>query len=195
MIDLAAFQTALKAWVSAVLPNVPNDTTDTKRVFQIPAPYRIEIDEPSSIRRIGEDWRTMADSVNGPVFTVHGNRELDVTIRARGRTHTPNSSAQYAIEELKTSLKKPSILTALQAAGIAVVRTGNTQNYNAPRDQREESIAAMVVTFGMAVASVDANTAGQIDSVGVSSALAVSGNPADATSPPNVTDEILRPPP
>lgn len=190
--DFAAQQTALKAWIKLVHPgaSITVEVTDAKRPFEVPATFRIEFDEPAIVRSIGRDWTTVADSITGPVFTVHGNRELEITIRARGRSHTPNASPQWAIEELRVSLKKPSCLSILRAAGIAIVKIGATASYNAPRDGRVEPISAFVLTIGTAVASVDANTSGQVDQVAISSAISGTAG-ALLPEPPNYTDEII----
>ncbi len=195
MIDFTALSAALLAWVATVLPGIPKVWGDGEGNMQIPAPVRIEVDEPSVISNIGQDeQRWSAAPITGaPVCTVYGQRELQITIRARGRTHTA-TPAQAVILKLRSSLKMPSVLDALHAAGIAVIRTGPTQNYNAPFDNRVESIAAFVVTFGMGIADTDAVSAGQIDTAGLSSALQGS-NGVTLPSPPNFDNEIIGPVP
>lgn len=188
--DFAAQQTALKAWIKQELPTSTTEITDAKRPFAVPAVFQIEIDEPQVIRSIGIDWKTWADSDAGPVCTVHGNRELDITIRARARTHTPNASPMWAIETLRESLAKPSALAILDLAGIAVLNVGQSVKYNAPRDGRVEPISAFVLRIGTAVASTDANTSGQLDIIALSSAL-LGTDGALLAAPPNVTDELI----
>ncbi len=197
-IDFATFDTALKAWVAQELPqaSAAAEITDAKRVFvvnTVDKPYQVEIDEPSSIRAIGVDEQTWVDDEeNGPICTVVGNRELDVTIRALARTHKANSSACFAIETLRLSLQKPSVLALLSAAGIAVYRIGPAVNYNAPKDERVTSIYAFVLTLGMRFASVDANTSGQVDTVALSSALTLDGLATTVPDvPPNFVDDLI----
>ena len=190
--DFAAFLAALKAWATAQLPAIPfaPAITDQKRVFQSTASSRIEIDEPAIIAAVGQDWRTWADSVDGPIPTVHGNRELDVTIRVVARSHTPGNDPWSACNKLRTSLKFPSVLAAFQAAGIAVVSAQNVVKYNAPNDGRIEAIAAFVVRFGTAVAYVDTDTSGQVDYIALSSALSGTDG-ATLPTPPNLDDSLI----
>lgn len=191
MIDVAPFLDALVAWVRLVLPANPVALSSGPRMMQASIPVaRIEIDEPSSIRRIGEDWVTLADSVDGPIETVNGNRELDVMLRAIGRSHAGGRNASIAMETLRSSLKRWNVLAQLSAAGIAVVRTAPMACFNAPNSGREESIYALPITFGAAMVLTNPAFAGQIDAAVVTSEVSsITGDTLSA--PPNVTDEVI----
>lgn len=186
--DLASIQEAVVAWVTASLPaTIPISWAGEPGTMQAKLPARIELDGPTMIVPIGQDWLMHEDASATEVTpTVVGNRELTIVVRAIGRSSAPNSRGQFWIERLRASLKKPSVLAAFQEANIAIVNAGPTAQYNAPNDNRVESIAAMEVRFATTISEAD-ETGDAIASVKLTSHVSdTSGVELDV--PPNYVD-------
>jgi hypothetical protein len=143
---------------------------------------------PHVITQVGQDWVQNADTAEGESTpTVVGNRELHFSVRVIDRSH---SMALSYLEKLRASLKKPSVLTALAEANIAVVKLGPTSRTTPVNtDGRVESVASADLRIATTIAEVDSAT-GTIDTVAVSSTIEDSaGNVLPA--PPNLVDEII----
>lgn len=191
--DIEAIEDALLAWVKAqtttptFTEGLPTAWRNKPATMQVKLPARIELDGPTLIEQRGQDWLMHEDESATQVLpTVVGNREFLVTIRAVGRSQAGNSRGQYWIERLRASLKKPSVLLAFQDANIAVVNAGPTAQYDAPFDNRVESIAAMEVRFATTIAETD-------EPVDAIAAARLTSHVADAVgeelpAPPNLED-------
>lgn len=195
--DLESIETVLLAWVKTAT-GMPGAWRDKPGTMQVKLPARIELDGPTLIEQRGQDWLIYEDDDVDPdadptvTPTVVGNREFLVTVRSVGRSQEGNSRGQYWIERLRASLKKPSVLEAFREANIAVVMAGPTHQYNAPFDNRVESIAAMEVRFATTIAEQDtaADTIGH--AVVTSHVQGVTGT--ELPSPPNLDEETFSEP-
>lgn len=153
--DLASIQDAIRQW-AADGTGLPVSWAGEAGTMQLKMPARIEIDGPTMIVPVGQDWLLHENEGTTKVTpTVVGNRELTVVVRAVSRSAAPNNRGQFWIERLRASLKKPSVLATFADANIAIVNAGSTAQYNAPNDNRVESIAAMEVRFATTISEAD----------------------------------------
>lgn len=188
--DLELIQSAIQWWAGQQ-SGLPTYWVGAPQPMQLKP--RIELDGPVSIEPRGQDWlmwENGSDPDNPAVVpTVVGNRELTVIVRAIGRSSTGNLRAQYWLERLRASLKFPTILDHFHSNGLAVVRCGNTAQYDAELDNRIESVAAMELRFATTIAETD-TTADTIAAVTMSSAVE---DPAGVPLPvpPNLDNETI----
>lgn len=155
--NLAGIQATVAGWAVAQ-SGLPVYWVGAPQPMQLKP--RIELDGPLAIEQRGTDWILWSEpadaSGSGVVPTAVGNRELTIIIRAIGRSASPNDRAQYWIERLRTSLHMPSVLAHFHSGGLAIVRSGPIAQYDAPIDNRIESIAAAEIRFATTVADADA---------------------------------------
>lgn len=166
--DLATIQSTVAAWAADQSGGLPIYWQGSPQPMQLKP--RVELDGPLVIEPIGQDWLLWEPAAvpGGVVSTVVGNRELTVIVRTVGRSAAGNMRAQYWLERLRGSLKKPSVLEHFHDNGVAIVRCGPTAQYDAPVDSRIESIAAMELRLACTIAESDTAT-DTIDTVRLSS--------------------------
>lgn len=90
---------------------------------------------------------------------ISGQRLITVAVRVKSRDQEPLETARFYLEQLRTSLRKPSIrATHLQPASIAVVRAMPTNDLDFTRQKRVEAFSNMDVIFATVVNELDAPT-------------------------------------
>lgn len=115
-----------------------------------------------SSRDLGTDELRWATDVGEPagsdhIPTVNGNRLLTLSILMQTRDQRHDKTARYYLEQLRTSLRKPSVKTALYAAGLAYATSETIQNLDRWVDDRWESQAQMDIHFN--AVAIDRDTA------------------------------------
>jgi hypothetical protein len=187
--DWTTLQAAIKSW-AALVTGLPVVWENEARPTIIRTPGYVILGTPSDITPKGQDWvqtEVIGDELRP---TVVGQRIFTVSFRVLTRSQLPAQSARYYTERARLSLKMPSVLATLQAAGLAVVRAEPTKQFDAPWDERMESIAAFELTLGAAVALQDiGDDLGTIGSVLLS---AETETDSGATpEPPDYTDFVV----
>jgi len=127
---------------------------------------RVVLSGPDNIETVGTDYVTDADAggdMNQP--TVVGNREFDVQVRVISRSQAGNKTAQYYLEKIRAALTRPSTIETFVAAGIAVFRMGKGVRFDAPFEERWESIAAATWRVSTTIADSEDTAQDTIQSV------------------------------
>jgi len=105
-----------------------------------------------SIQDIGEDeTRKIITKVNGvdtDVYAQLGNRRVILSVKVESYRNTNALWCFSTIERIRTRLRRPSSLAALDAINFALVNTGPSVPVPTARANREWSVASMDVTFG-----------------------------------------------
>lgn len=185
--DITQIKADVLTWAKNVT-GMPCAWADDPQSMQVKLPARIEL-EWTTLVNVGQDWLQYAENVDGDMVpTVVGNREFSVTVRAVSRSQAGNSTGQFFVEKLRTSLKKPSVLGHFQASEIAIVRMGPAATYKQVFDGRAEAVAAAELRLAAAIADSDI-PAGRIAQVEVRSELKDSVGQLLA-QPPNGTQVI-----
>lgn len=82
--------------------------------------------------------------------TVYGLRRLSVRIRFISRDQRAGQDGPYYVERAMIAMRRPTIKSALQAAGLAFVSMTPLLNQDEVFDERYESIAALDLVFHVA---------------------------------------------
>lgn len=170
--DFAALETAIETWFrvatgldQVVWENRARIALARDRAFGI-------LSAPDMVASVGQDY-VQLDSVDGDgnlVPNVAGQRTFSVLCKVLNRSQLPNGTGRYFLELARISLKKPTVLEHFQANGIAIVSCGKTTNFDAPFDERVESVAAFTLTLAAAVNASD-TPVGTIETIEVSSTV------------------------
>ena len=193
--DISAIQTTVKTWVASVTgaPTHWRNQVDNVMVPKLPA--RIELEGPNNIEPVGEDevvWEDAVDDDDLPVSnpTVVGRREFDISVRVVSRSQAGNKSAQFWLELIRAALRRPSAIKTFDDAGLAVLTMGKGVLFDAPFEERWESIAIATLHLTAVVADAGDNAVETISQVELSSDVSnVDGESLPA--PPNLVDEII----
>ncbi len=89
------------------------------------------------------------------VPTVSGQRIFTLSIEARSRENSDGLEAMAILECLRSSLRKPSIVAALNAAKLSIVRHEGLVDASTPADERVESRAVLDVVLSTVSTSGD----------------------------------------
>lgn len=151
MLDFAAMENALHAWLTAetgvqvILSRQggprPGDSYATLRVSEgathgFPAEVRRKVN-PAPSGDGGDELQQ--DAVL--------RKELVASVQAFTPADTGNASAQALLSRAQAGLEKPSRLEAFRAAGLALVDRGTVQDVTALLETRFEGRAALQVRF------------------------------------------------
>lgn len=140
--DIAAIRDTLKDWVKDCtgLPcRWENDPTG----LQLKLPAMFVLTGPINMEPVGTDEVRWTDVDDETVqAAVVGWREFDVMVRCVARTQDPNKSAQYQLERLRTALSRPTTLAIFGAAEIAILKMSKSVQFDAPFEERFESVAS-----------------------------------------------------
>lgn len=196
MLDFAAIDTALEAWVRTLIGTDPSGTQVPVREASKPqkmTPHGVEcIYEVTTVRRVGRDWTTYAEDValaDGEDFVPeqHGLRQLVVSIAVESTNASPGWSARHFLDRVRLRLRRPSSLEALRAAELSLVREDAiTDDVRATVGERRLSKAVLDLTLSAYESEVDSAGATSWIEKGV---LTTQIKRADGTlTPGNVTD-------
>jgi len=126
---------------------------------------------PINIEPVGEDYVVWSDADGASQPTVHGHREFDVMLRCVTRSQAGNKSAQWWLEKVRAALVRPSTITRFNEAGLAVLSMGKGVQFDAPFEERFESIASAVLRCTCTISDGDDATEQVLTAVGVESTL------------------------
>ncbi len=183
--DWEALQDAIKAWFTGIT-GLTVVWENEKRPHLLRDAFGI-LSTPSEVTSVGQDYYRETTSVDPDEIDpeVVGQRVFQVGCRVVSRSQTANKTARWYTERARLSLKFPTVLTAFQTAGIAVVNALPTFQFDAPWDQRFESISAFNLLLATTATLTDSTPVGTIGTI------AVSSNVAPAPTPPNLDDELF----
>lgn len=172
------YSTALQSWVETQLPGVTAQFKNQRGGWQSKTRARLRL---KSSRDLGVDELRHVQDVSLPagadlVPTVSGLRLLTLSITLQTRDQSPDATARWHLEKLRTSLRKPSVKAALLAAGLAFTTAESVVPLDRWVDERIESQAAMDVHFNAVVNERDTAEAGSfVEKVGISANLIAPG--------------------
>jgi hypothetical protein len=188
--DIAAIQTTLVGWAGSVLGLPSSWENQIGSVLQVKMPAVVIFTGPMNIVEVGTD-ETLWDTTGGSAApTIVGQRQFDVMIRVVSRSQAGNKTGAFFLEKLCTALKRPSTLQLFDEAGIAVLYRGTIACFDAPFEERFESIASVTLRVTAVVVDADDAPISTLTSVDLTTRI----ESADGTllpSPPNVTHEIV----
>ena len=140
--DIKSIRDALRDWAKNTT-GLPCRWDNEPTGLQMKLPAVFVLTGPINMENVGEDEVRYTDVDAGHVqASVVGWREFDVMVRCVARTQDPNKSAQFQLERLRTALLRPSTLALFDAAGIAILRMSKAVQFDAPFDERYESVAS-----------------------------------------------------
>ena len=140
--DIDAIQTVLGDWTKSVLA-LPTQWENQPQQVQAKLPARVVLTGPINIEPVGEDYvQYPAGATNMVQPTVVGHREFDVMVRVISRSQAGNKTANFYLEKLRAALKRPSAIATFVDAGIAVLSMSQSTSFDAPFEERWESIAS-----------------------------------------------------
>lgn len=193
--DIEAIQTKVLDVVKA-LTKLPTHWKNQKDNVMVPKLVaRVELDGPLNIEPVGEDEVQYVDAFDDddlPVVnpTVVGQREFDITVRVVSRSQTGNKTSQYWLELLRTALRRPSVTLELNDAGLAVLTIGKSASFDAPFEERWESIAIANLRLSTVVVDIGDSASEAITQIALSSDIDNVDGEA-LPSPPNLDDVII----
>lgn len=190
--DIAAIQDALKAWVREVTAcpcRWENQTTGLEMGKLVGA--QIVLTGPMNIEAVGEDYVARADAGAGLVQpTVWGHREFDVQVRAITRSQAGNKTAQFWLEKIRLALRRPSADTTFAEAEFAVLSMSKGVQFDAPFEERWESIASATLRITCVVSDAEDAPETTLTSVALTSKIE-GADGAELPTPPNFAADIV----
>jgi hypothetical protein len=149
MMDFAAYEEATRQWIQTQLPGIDAQMRHEgggwhgkpRALFHFMSSVGVGVDELRY--ELNADLETGTDYV--PV--VSGNRRVVLSVMMQTRDQTPEQQAQYYLEKLRTSLRKPSVQALFRVAGLAFATVAGVVNQDRWLDDRMESQAVMDLTF------------------------------------------------
>jgi len=189
--DIEAIQTALIDWVKAVT-SLPAAWENKVAPIQAKLPARIVLTGPLNIEPVGEDYVQWADAAAGLESqpTVVGHREFDVMVRVISRSQAGNKTANFYLEKLRAAWRRPSSDDYFRDAGIAIIDMSKSTSFDAPFEERWESIASATWRLTAVILDADDATVPTLTSVSLTSRIEDESGTVLPT-PPNVTDELI----
>lgn len=98
----------------------------------------------------------LSNSLEGDAgVTICGDRALVLSIMVKSRDQSPTKTAMWYLEKIRTSLGKPSVLSALKTAGLAFARAENVQDLDGWLDDRIESVGVLDIHLNAVVNESD----------------------------------------
>lgn len=191
--DIEAIRTALIDWAKSVtsLPAVW-EYTKAQGGPQVLMPARIVLTGPSNIEPVGEDYVQWSDAAAGLESkpTVVGHREFDVMVRVISRSQAGNKTANFYLEKLRAALRRPSTADVFGEAGIAVLSMSKSTSFDAPFEERWESIASATWRLTAVILDADDVTVPTLTSIELTSRIEGESGSL-LPSPPNVIDDLI----
>lgn len=188
--DIDAIQTTIATWVKSVVQLPVRWENKPDNVMTPMVPAKVILTGPMNIETHGVDYVQYATAGSDLQPTVIGHRQFDVGVRVIGRSQAGNKSAQFYLEKLRAALTRPSALATFGEAGLAVLQMSKGVSFDAPFEERFESIASATWLMTAVVADADDATVGVLTKVSLSSTI--DGEDGSVLpSPPNVTDELI----
>lgn len=194
--DYAKIRDALREWVKAVT-GAPARWEDEPTGLSLKLPAVFVLTGPINVEPVGEDyvrWDNVDDGAEQMQAAVVGHREFDVMVRCVSRSSDPNKSAQVQLEKLRTALKRPSTTGTFNEAEFAIINMSKSAQFNAPFEERFESIASATWRLTAVVDDADSDTRDAPESTLTSVELTskIEGvDGSDLPSPPNFSDYLL----
>lgn len=192
--QIAAIDTALRAWLAVVTGAPVRGKNAPRQHVALPHEGFIEVSLPHTITQVGEDYIKHEVDLIDPLLAkpvLVARREFTVTVRAISRSQTPGKSGVHFVERVRESLKKPSTLAYLKENNLAIVRLGPTANFDAPFDDRIESICAAELRLSCVVLDAENDASvGTIGTVELSSSLE-GPDGVELPAPPNLDEEMI----
>lgn len=199
--NYAAIRDALKQWVRDST-GLPCRWEDEPTGLQMKLPAAFVLTGPINVEQVGEDfvrWDPIDAGDEQVRAAVVGHREFDVMLRCVARSSDPSKSAQYQLERLRLALARPSTRVAFDAADFAVIDMSKSVQFNAPFEERHESIASATLRCTAVVDEALDSTPGSdtrdapestLTSVELTTKIkGVDGS--DLPSPPNVSEKLI----
>jgi uncharacterized protein (UPF0254 family) len=171
--SIDVYKPAIKAWVEAQA-GITAQWRDEQGGWQAKTRARLHLSNilPRGVDmfRYNQDLSLAAGEDLVP--TISGLRELLLEIKVTSRDQSEDNVAIAYLDKLRRSLRKRSVRTSLNAAGLAHSTTEVTQDVTTILDDRRESVAVMEVHFNAVVNERDAEEAtGHVETFKISSAL------------------------
>lgn len=197
--DYAAIRDTLKDWVKDVT-GMPARWEDEPAGLQLKLPAAFVLTGPINVEPVGEDYVRWDSAPSDQLHpAVVGHREFDIMVRCIARSSAPDKSAQFQLERLRTALKRPSTSVVFDSAEFAVLVMSKSVQFNAPFEERVESIASATwrctAVVDEAVDSSpgsDSRDAQESPLTRVELTTNIKGaDGADLPSPPNLSDELI----
>ena len=104
------------------------------------------------------------------LYTIVGSRQMRLSILVEGRDQTPGGDAQVYLERLRTSLRKPDVLSAFRDAKLSFASAETVVNLDMVVQGRMESRASLDVNLNaLETEKEDVSSAGSyVDKVEIS---------------------------
>lgn len=125
----------------------------------------------SDISNFGYDETRLIEVDSQEVFAQYGVRLITITIRVESFNNTDKTWAFQTIEKIRTRLRRPASIAALNVLELSIVEFGNAIPVSLPRDRREWSVAEMDVTFEHSICDAEDTSPNRITSVEVTSQI------------------------
>lgn len=203
--DFATIEAALEAWVGTEAPDCQVAWAHRSDAdFLEPPVVELQLlsitqPAPDSVEYEYDDEAPVGDPEAEPdpvigeelIVTVSGLRQLVVQVTVRSAEQTSVLQAAIYLEQLRSGLRKPSVLDALGVAGIGVIRAEQILIADAPSydEDRWESVGSFDVVLSAAENLTDSSGT-YIESVILSSDI----DRPDGTAlpaPPQFVDEEI----
>lgn len=182
--DIATIQTTIATWVKEITALPTHWENQPDGTIRVKLAATIVLTGPQNIEPVGVDYLQWDDDGLG---TVVGHREFDVMLRVISRSQAGNKSAQFYLERLRAALTRKSATDYFGAAGIAVLFASKGVSFDAPFEERWESIASMTLRLTAVIMDADDAPVGVLTRVGLSSNI--EGADGDLLPvPPNLDD-------
>lgn len=140
--DIGAIRDTLKDWVKDCT-GLPCRWDNEPVGLQLKLPAMFVLKGIDGLHSIGTDEVRYVDvDATHVQAAVVGWREFDVAVRCIARTQDPNKSAQYQLERLRTAVSRPSTRALFDAANIAILSMTKAVGFDAPFEERFESVAS-----------------------------------------------------
>jgi hypothetical protein len=188
--DIDLIQTTLIDWAKSVV-SLPVRMQNKPVAIALKLPAEVILSGPMNIVDVGVDYAQWSDGTTGMSKpTVIGHREFDIGVRVVSRSQAGNKSAQFWLEKLRAALTRPSTIDTFEAAGIAVLRMSAGAQFDAPFEERFESIAAATWRVTCVITDADDAEIPTLTSIGFTSRI--EGEDGSVLpAPPNVVDELI----
>ncbi|MBW2672070.1 MAG: hypothetical protein JRD89_01475 [Deltaproteobacteria bacterium] len=169
-LDLETYHDAFEAWILSAT-GLPSQFKNAAQVFQAKARVKLNLTVVAGlgIDENREDYDDTQPAGSELVPNIAGPRLLTLGIVVESRDQRPNTSAQYYIEKIRTSIKKPKIKAALHAAGLGFSSFEGYNELDPTIMHRVESRVAIDAIFNAAANDIDTSEArGYVDTLEIS---------------------------
>jgi len=187
-IDFAIIMPALKTWFTdstGLQCRLKNEADGFKNTTH-------GILEVRGVRGVHVDDQRSTFAAGALSYDIEGNRTLTLEVRVRSRSQEPRDNAWTPIERARSQMRAPWTKARFADVGIALVDVGDTTVFDAPWQDRVESIAVFEARLAV-VAHLDdkRSNAGVIDEVELSSNTLDNAGGAPLDSALQLDQEII----